>query len=293
MSSCSSGSSCNSCDSQNSCDADEQKQHTQAMLKARLSKIKYKIMVMSGKGGVGKSTVSVSLASALHSLGYRVGILDADVHGPNIPKMFGMTQKGVLSDEEGLIPFEAVEGLKVMSVGFLVRSDDDAVIWRAPVKHGMIEQFMSDVNWGELDFLIIDLPPGTGDEPLSVAHIIGNVDGSVIVTTPQEVALLDSRKSVTFARKLDIPVYGIVENMSGMVCPHCGETVDLFKTGGGEKAAKEMEVGFLGRVPIDPMVVVQGDTGKPYVLEVTDTPTALAFKGIAENVLDQTVKAEK
>jgi len=265
------------------------------MLTARLSKIKYKIMVMSGKGGVGKSTVSVSLASALHSLGFSVGILDADIHGPNIPKMFGMTQKGVLSDENGLLPFEAVDGLKIMSVGFLVRDDDDAVIWRAPVKHGMIEQFMSEVEWGELDFLIIDLPPGTGDEPLSVAHIIGKgqVDGCVIVTTPQEVALLDSRKSVTFARKLDIPIYGIVENMSGMVCPHCGETVDLFKSGGGEKAAGEMDVNFLGRVPIDPMVVVQGDSGKPYVLEVTDTPTAQAFKAIAENILDQTIKAEK
>ncbi|ADD66854.1 ATPase-like, ParA/MinD [Denitrovibrio acetiphilus DSM 12809] len=295
MSSCNSDSSCNSCGSQSSCDADEKRKHTQEMLTARLSKIKYKIMVMSGKGGVGKSTVSVSLASALHSLGFSVGILDADIHGPNIPKMFGMTQKGVQTNENGLVPFEAVEGLKVMSVGFLVRDDDDAVIWRAPVKHGMIEQFMSEVEWGDLDFLIIDLPPGTGDEPLSVAHTIGkgHVDGCVVVTTPQEVALLDSRKSITFARKLDIPVFGIVENMSGLVCPHCGETVDLFKSGGGEKAAGEMDVNFLGRVPIDPMVVVQGDSGKPYVLEVTDTPTAAAFKSIAENILSQTIKAEK
>jgi len=293
MSSCNSDSSCSSCGSQSSCDTDAQKQHTQAMLQARLSKIKYKIMVMSGKGGVGKSTVSVSLASALHALGFSVGILDADIHGPNIPKMFGMKQKGVTQDEDGLIPFEAVEGLKVMSVGFLVRDDDDAVIWRAPVKHGMIEQFVSDVNWGELDFLIIDLPPGTGDEPLSVAHIINGVDGAVIVTTPQEVALLDSRKSVTFARKLNIPILGIVENMSGMSCPHCGELVDLFKSGGGEKAAGEMGVNFLGRIPLDPMVVMQGDSGKPYVLEVTDTPTAAAFKAVAENVIGQTIKSEK
>jgi len=289
MSSCSSDSSCNSCSSASSCGADEKKQHTQAMLKSRLSKIKYKIMVMSGKGGVGKSTVSVSIAAALNSLGYNVGILDADIHGPNIPKMFGLTQKGALTDEDGIIPFEACEGLKVMSVGFLVKSDDDAVIWRAPVKHGMIEQFVSEVSWGELDFLIVDLPPGTGDEPLSVAHIIGEVDGSVIVTTPQEVALLDSRKSVTFARKLNIPIYGIVENMSGMVCPHCNETIDLFKTGGGEKAAADMDVNFLGRVPIDPMVVAQGDSGKPYVLEVKDTPTANAFKEVAQNVLKQTI----
>lgn len=295
MSSCNSGSSCSSCNTQSSCGEDEKKKHQQAMLAARLSKIKYKIMVMSGKGGVGKSTVSVSLASALHSLGFSVGILDADIHGPNIPKMFGLTQKGAQTNENGILPYEAIEGLKVMSVGFLVRDDDDAVIWRAPVKHGMIEQFMSDVEWGELDFLIIDLPPGTGDEPLSVAHIIGkgNVDGAVVVTTPQEVALLDSRKSITFARKLDIPLYGIVENMSGMVCPHCNETVDLFKSGGGEATAKDMGVNFLGRVPIDPMVVVQGDSGKPYVLEVSDTPTAKAFKGIAENVINQTIKAEK
>lgn len=289
MSSCSSGSSCNSCGSQNTCNTDTKKQHTQEVLKARLAKIKYKIMVMSGKGGVGKSTVSVSLAAALNALGYQVGIIDADIHGPNIPKMFGMTQRGVESGEDGLIPFEAADGLKVMSVGFLLKNDDDAVIWRAPVKHGMIEQFMSEVSWGDLDFLIIDLPPGTGDEPLSVAHIIGAVDGAVIVTTPQEVALLDSRKSVTFARKLNIPILGIVENMSGLVCPHCGETVDLFKTGGGEQAAKDMGVNFLGRVPIDPMVVVQGDSGKPYVLEVKDTPTAIAFKAVAENVLRHTV----
>ncbi len=289
MSDCNSGSSCSSCSSAAGCNTDEKKQHAKKRLDERLSKIKYKIMVMSGKGGVGKSTVSVSLASALHALGYSVGILDADIHGPNVPKMFGMTQKGVQSGENGLIPFEAAEGLKVMSVAFLLENDDDAIIWRAPVKHGMIEQFVSDVDWGDLDFIIIDLPPGTGDEPLSVAHIIGGVDGAVIVTTPQEVALLDSRKSVTFARKLNIPILGIVENMSGMVCPHCGETVDLFKSGGGEKAANEMGVNFLGKVPIDPMVVVQGDSGKPYVLEVKDTPTALAFRKIAENVAKQTI----
>lgn len=289
MSDCNSNSSCSSCSSAAGCNTDEKKQHARKRLDDRLSKIKYKIMVMSGKGGVGKSTVSVSLASALHSLGYSVGILDADIHGPNIPKMFGLAQKGVQSGENGLVPFEAVDGLKVMSVGFLLENDSDAIIWRAPVKHGMIEQFISDVDWGDLDFIIIDLPPGTGDEPLSVAHTIGAVDGAVIVTTPQEVALLDSRKSVTFAHKLKIPVLGIVENMSGLVCPHCSGTVDLFKTGGGERMAAEMEVNFLGRVPIDPMVVIQGDTGKPYVLEVKDTPTANAFKEIALNVAKQTI----
>ena len=289
MSDCNSENACSSCSSAAGCSTDEKKLHAKQQLDERLSKIKYKIMVMSGKGGVGKSTVSVSLASALHSLGYSVGIMDADIHGPNIPKMFGLTQKGVRSGENGIVPFEAAEGLKVMSVAFLLENDDDAIIWRAPVKHGMIEQFISDVDWGELDFIIIDLPPGTGDEPLSVAHVIGAVDGAVIVTTPQEDALLDSRKSVTFARKLNIPVLGIVENMSGLVCPHCGETIDLFKSGGGEKAAAEMQVNFLGRVPIDPMVVIQGDSGKPYVLEVKDTPTAIAFGKIAASVAKQTI----
>jgi len=290
MGSCSSDSSCNSCSSASSCDTDEKKIHARKRLDDRLAKIKYKIMVMSGKGGVGKSTVSVSLASALSALGYNVGILDADIHGPNVPKMFGLAAAGIHSGPNGLLPLEAWDGLKVMSVAFLLKNEDDAIIWRAPVKHGMIEQFVSDVDWGELDFLIIDLPPGTGDEPLSVAHTIKQVDGAVIVTTPQEVALLDSRKSVTFARKLNLPILGIVENMSGMVCPHCGETVDLFKTGGGEQTAKEMEINFLGRVPIDPMVVVQGDSGKPYVIEVKDTPTAKAFIEIAKNVAKQTIE---
>jgi len=289
MGSCSSDNSCSSCSSASACSADEKQQHAKQKVEDRLSKIKYKIMVMSGKGGVGKSTVSVSLAASLHALGYKVGILDADIHGPNIPKMFGLTASGVYSGPDGLIPFETADGMKVMSVAFLLKDEDDAVIWRAPIKHSMIEQFVGDVAWGELDFMIIDLPPGTGDEPLSAAHVIGKVDGAVIVTTPQEVALLDSRKSVTFARKLDIPVLGIVENMSGLVCPHCGETIDLFKTGGGEQAAKDMEATFLGRVPIDPQVVVQGDSGKPYVLEVKDTPTAKAFIDIAKNVAKQTI----
>ncbi|BAI80735.1 ATP-binding protein, CobQ/CobB/MinD/ParA family [Deferribacter desulfuricans SSM1] len=290
MSSCNSNNSCSSCSSQNSCDTNEKEQHTKELLRQRLSKIKCTLMVMSGKGGVGKSTVSTNLAAMLNMLGHKVGILDADIHGPNIPKMLGINEKGVLSSGEGIIPFEPVENLKVMSVAFLLKSDDDAVIWRAPLKHSLIEQFISDVNWGELDFLIIDLPPGTGDEPLSVAHVIEGVDGSIIVTTPQEVALLDSRKSVTFSRKLNIPVLGIVENMSGFVCPNCGEKIDLFKVGGGEKAAKELNVDFLGRIPIDPSVVLEGDAGKPYILEHPDSEVSKAFKEIAEKVIAKTLK---
>ncbi|MGA1862889.1 Mrp/NBP35 family ATP-binding protein [Deferribacter thermophilus] len=289
MSSCNSNSSCNSCSAQNSCNPNEKQKHTKELLKQKLSKIKCTIMVMSGKGGVGKSTVSTNLATMLNMLGHKVGILDADIHGPNIPKMFGINEKGVLSSAEGIIPFEPVENLKVMSVAFLLKSDDDAVIWRAPLKHSLIEQFISDVNWGDLDFLIIDLPPGTGDEPLSVAHIIENVDGSIIVTTPQEVALLDSRKSVTFSRKLNIPVLGIVENMSGFVCPNCGEKIDLFKIGGGEKAAKELDVDFLGRVPIDPSVVIDGDSGKPYILNHPESEVTKSFKSIAEKIINKTL----
>ncbi|MGA1847185.1 P-loop NTPase [Deferribacter abyssi] len=290
MSSCNSNSSCSSCSSQSSCDTSEKEQHTKELLKQRLSKIKCTLMVMSGKGGVGKSTVSTNLATMLNMLGHKVGILDADIHGPNIPKMLGINEKGVLSSAGGIIPFEPIENLKVMSVAFLLKSDDDAVIWRAPLKHSLIEQFISDVNWGELDFLIIDLPPGTGDEPLSVAHVIENVDGSIIVTTPQEVALLDSRKSVTFSRKLNIPVIGIVENMSGFICPNCGEKIDLFKVGGGEKAAKELNVDFLGRIPIDPLVVAHGDAGKPYILEYPTSEVSNAYKKIAEKVIYKTIK---
>ena len=290
MSSCNSNNSCSSCSSQNNCDTSEKEQHTKELLKNRLSKIKCVIMVMSGKGGVGKSTVSTNLASMLNLIGHKVGILDADIHGPNIPKMLGINEKGVLSSSEGIIPFEPIENLKAMSVAFLLKSDDDAVIWRAPLKHSLIEQFVSDVNWGDLDFLIIDLPPGTGDEPLSVAHIIEGVDGSIIVTTPQEVALLDSRKSVTFSRKLNIPVLGIVENMSGFVCPNCGEKIDLFKVGGGEKAAKELGVDFLGRIPIDPRVVECGDEGKPFIIGNPDSEVAKAYREIAEKIIAKTIK---
>jgi Mrp family chromosome partitioning ATPase len=255
------------------------------MLQKRLKEIRYRIMVMSGKGGVGKSTVTVNLAAALVQLGYKVGIIDADIHGPNIPKMLGVTDKGAKSGINGIIPFEPFENLSIMSIGTLLRDDDDAVIWRAPLKHSVIQQFLTDVDWGKLDFLLFDLPPGTGDEPLSVAHILKDIDGSVIVTTPQEVALLDSRKSVNFSKKLNIPVLGIVENMSGFVCPKCGEKIDIFKVGGGEKAAKELKVPFLGKIPLDPEVVAQGDIGKPYVFEKPHSEATKAFLNVAKEVI--------
>ncbi|MGB9730569.1 MULTISPECIES: P-loop NTPase [Calditerrivibrio] len=285
MSSCNTNTSCSSCSSSSSCDSSQQEKHTEEMLQNRLKDIKYRLMVMSGKGGVGKSTVTVNLASALVQLGYKVGIIDADIHGPNIPKMLGITEKGARSGLNGIIPFEPLPNLYVMSIGVLLRDDDDAVIWRAPLKHSVIQQFLTDVDWGSLDFLLFDLPPGTGDEPLSVSHILKDVDGSIIVTTPQEVALLDSRKSVNFSKKMNIPVFGIVENMSGFVCPKCGERIDIFKTGGGEKAARELGVPFLGKIPLDPDVVVNGDMGKPYVFQKPQSEVTKAFLEIAKTVV--------
>ena len=221
-------------------------------LKKSLARIKHKIVVMSGKGGVGKSTVTVNLATALAMRGYEVGILDADIHGPNIPKMLNIEHEDVMSDEDGLMPVLVPPHMKVMSMAFLLQDPDTPVVWRGPIKMGALRQFVAEVKWGDLDFLIVDLPPGTGDEPLTIAQLLEDADGAIIVTTPQDVALLDSRKSVTFAQALKLPVLGIVENMSGLICPHCHNTIDLFKVGGGERAAEQMGVPFLGRDPVGP-----------------------------------------
>jgi ATP-binding protein involved in chromosome partitioning len=247
-----------------------------------LGKIRYKIMVMSGKGGVGKSTVAVNFAAVLAMEGLRVGILDADIHGPNIPKMWGADWRPLQNEGEGIRPIEVLPNVKLISMGFLLPNPDSPVVWRGPIKHTAIKQFLGDVEWGDLDFLIVDLPPGTGDEPLSVAHLIKGVDGSIIVTTPQDVALLDSRKSVNFSKMLNVPVIGIVENMSGLKCPECGHLIPLFKIGGGEKAAKDLGVPFLGRVPIDPEVVQKSDSGTPYVVSYPDSEVTKAFQDMAE-----------
>jgi ATP-binding protein involved in chromosome partitioning len=250
-----------------------------------LGKIRYKIMVMSGKGGVGKSTVAVNLAAVLAVDGQRVGILDADIHGPNIPKMWGVDWRPLQSGGEGIRPIEVLPNVKLISMAFLLPNPDSPVVWRGPIKHTAIKQFLGDVEWGDLDFLIVDLPPGTGDEPLSVAHLIEGMDGSIIVTTPQDVALLDSRKSVNFSLMLKIPVIGIVENMSGLKCPECGHLIPLFKIGGGEKAAKDLKVPFLGRIPIDPEVVQKSDSGTPYVVSYPDAEVTKAFQEIAEKCM--------
>jgi Mrp family chromosome partitioning ATPase len=239
-------------------------------------------MVMSGKGGVGKSTISTNLAVVLSLEGFNVGLLDADIHGPNIPKMLGIEFSHVEGSCQGMIPVEVFPNLKVISMAFFIRDRDNPVVWRGPLKHSAISQFLGEVEWGNLDFLIVDLPPGTGDEPLSVAHLIKNVDGAVIVTTPQDVALLDSRKAVTFSRMISIPVIGIVENMSGLICPHCQKEIPLFKIGGGEKAARDLKIPFLGRIPIDPEMVIDCDRGMPFVMSHPKSEAAKAFKQIAD-----------
>lgn len=250
-----------------------------------LGKIKNKILVMSGKGGVGKSTISVNLALALAGRGHKVGLMDVDLHGPDVVRMLNM--KGILepptSPDALISPLQYNDNLKVVSLEYMMRDRDEAIIWRGPLKIQAIRQFVSDMDWGELDYLIIDAPPGTGDEPLSVAQTIPNVK-AVIVTTPQEVALADVRKSINFCKTVGVEIVGVVENMSGFICPHCNTTVDIFKSGGGEVVARDFELAFLGRVPMDPKIVVAGDDGIPYLSTDADSPAAKAFAEVVSAI---------
>jgi len=246
------------------------------LLASRLCRIRHKVVVLSGKGGVGKSTVAVNLAVALMLEGKNVGLLDVDIHGPSVPTMLGLEHEQLQGGPDGLVPVD-VAGLKVMSIGFFLHSPDDAVIWRGPLKMGVIKQFLKDVAWGDLDYLIIDSPPGTGDEPLSVCQLVGKLDGAIIVTTPQKVAAIDVRKSINFCRQLKVPVLGVVENMSGFACPKCGEVTQVFRTGAGQQIAKDMLVPFLGAIPLDPKVAEACDNGKAFVHHYASTPTAKAM----------------
>jgi len=254
-------------------------------LQDNISGIRHKIIVLSGKGGVGKSTVATNIAVALSLKGKKVGLIDIDIHGPSIPKMLGLEGKPLTGTEEGMLPIDYSNNLKVISIGFMLRDQSQATIWRGPLKHSMIKQFLTDVKWGELDHLIIDSPPGTGDEPLSVIQLLGDVDGAIVVTTPQDVALNDVRKAITFCRQLNLPVIGIIENMSGFVCPYCGKTIDIFKSGGGEKMASEMGVPFLGKIPIETKIVETGDSGKPYLQYYPDSEASRAFDLIIKPLL--------
>ncbi len=243
-----------------------------------ISGIKHKIIVLSGKGGVGKSTVATNIAVALSLKDKNVGLIDVDVHGPSIPKMLGLEGSHMKETAEGFNPIQYSEHLKVISIGFILRDQREAIIWRAPIKHSLIRQFLRDMRWGELDYLVIDSPPGTGDEPLSVVQLIENADGGIIITTPQDVAVSDVKKAITFCRRVNLPIIGVIENMSGFVCPNCGQTIDIFKRGGGEDMAVEMGVPFLGRIPLEPKIVETGDNGKPYLQYYRDSETARAFE---------------
>lgn len=248
-----------------------------------MARVRHKLFVVSGKGGVGKSSVTVNLAAALAGMGFKTGIVDVDLHGPSVPRLLNLSGT-VMADENGhMTPVPCGENLFVMSMDSLLQDRDTAVIWRGPVKSGVIRQFLTEVDWGDLDVLLIDSPPGTGDEHLTVMDAIPDAK-SVVVTTPQEVSLADVRKAVDFLQRVNANVLGVVENMSGLTCPHCGGHIDLFRTGGGEALAKQYDLPFLGAIPLDPVAVVAADKGIPAVRMEEDSAAKTAFLALADTV---------
>jgi len=260
-------------------------------LQNNLDKIKNKVIILSGKGGVGKSTVSVNVALGLAKNGYKVGILDVDIHGPSIAKMLGIEGKKLLITESQKFPapIKVNDNLFAMSIANLIPNPDEPIIWRGPIKIGVIKQFMQDIIWPELDFLIIDSPPGTGDEPLSVVQTLNKVDGSIIVSTPQDIALLDARKTIKFSQKMDVRILGIIENMSTFACPHCGETIDIFAGLGIEKAAKDFSVEIIGKIPLDPQIVKSGDSGISHLENHQNSASAIAIKKMVKKIEEKMV----
>jgi len=264
----------------------KQIQEQEERLRARMGKVKHKIAVISGKGGVGKSTVTVNLAIAfaMHGHANKVGILDADIHGPSVPKMLGLAGQRLQAGPPGIFPASGPLGIKVVSMDFLLPDENAPVIWRGPLKMTAIHQFLSDIVWGELDLLLIDLPPGTGDEPLSVAHLLPEMDGVIIVTIPSEVSQIVVKKAVTFARKLGMPIIGVIENMSGFFCPNCGAKIDIFQSGGGTRIADELSIPFLGSIPIDQKICEDADKGMPFIVEHANSSASKAFLEIVEKI---------
>lgn len=254
-----------------------------AAVKDALAKIKHKFLVMSGKGGVGKTSVSVNLAMALANRGFKVGILDVDIHGPDVPRMLGLKAMLDVNASQQLVPLQYSDNLSAVSIEALTANKDDAIIWRGPLKHSVIRQFIGDVAWGELDYLVIDSPPGTGDEPLSIAQSIPDAQ-ALVVTTPQEVSLADVRKSINFCKTVKMPIFGLIENMSGFACPHCACEIDLFGSGGGERTCRQAGLRFLGKIPFDPHMVSCGDEGTCFQDRYAAAPVAKAFAQLARAI---------
>jgi ATP-binding protein involved in chromosome partitioning len=263
--------------------AEEQAQ-LEERIGARMARISHKLLIASGKGGVGKSTAAVNLGVGLAEAGETVALLDADMHGPTVPRMLGLRGVRPVGGEDGIEPVKFGERLVVMSIAFLIPHDSDAVIWRGPLKGKMVDNFLADIDWGERDWLVVDTPPGTGDEVLSAAQRVKDFDGLIMVTTPQETAVASARKSLTFATKTQTPILGVIENMGPFTCPKCGYEMRPFGVGGGERVAAEFGVPFLGSVPFDPEVVPEADEGRPLLLSRPESPAAAAWRDIVEKV---------
>jgi len=285
---------CSGCPNQAACASGEAKKPDPAVndVRNKLSGVKRKILVLSGKGGVGKSTVSAQLSFGFAARSMDVGLLDVDICGPSVPRMLGLLGHDVHQSSDGWSPVYVDDRLAVMSIGFMLPNQDDAIIWRGPRKNGLIKQFLTDVNWGDLDCLLIDTPPGTSDEHLSVVTYLqeSSMDGAVIVTTPQEVSLMDVRKEINFCRKVNLPVIGVIENMSGFVCPQCNHLEHIFapSTGGAEEMCRQMSVPFLGRIPLDGKVAKAGDAGLPLAQLHPDGKVAKCINDVIEAILKQT-----
>ncbi|MBN1898179.1 MAG: Mrp/NBP35 family ATP-binding protein [Spirochaetes bacterium] len=273
-------------------DREKQMKEQDKRIDRNLKKIKHKLIVMSGKGGVGKSTMAVNLAVSLSGKGYSAGLLDVDLHGPNTLKMLNIEDEKIISDGQSMLPIKYSDNLKVISIAALLDQKDAPVIWRGPLKMGVIRQFIADVKWDDLDWLIVDSPPGTGDEPLTVAQIMKG-SKAVLVTTPQEISLMDVRKSVHFSNKLDLPIVGIIENMSGLICPHCYKKINLFKSGGGKKMADSMKIDFLGSIPLDEKIMESTDSGIPYFTRYKDSAAGIAFNEIVDKIIQNEIKGGK
>ena len=259
-----------------------------------MENITHKFIVLSGKGGVGKSSIAVNLAVWLSMQGKRVGLLDIDIHGPSIPKLLNLEGRNVQAEGKKIKPILYSDTLKIMSIGFLLQNESDALIWRGPMKHNVIKQFVTDVSWGNLDYLVVDCPPGTGDEPLSIAQLLGKIDGAIIITTPQQLAIVDVKKCLTVCKQLNLPVLGVIENMSGFVCPHCNQKTDIFKGNGAKQMARDFGVPFLGSIPIEPALARACDSGNPFIDFGNQNPTAQAIISAFESLsgLDKQIQTE-